>query len=123
MILMVDGTDPHFTDRITQMGMTLEGISMVGRFVGRTAGEICQGKIVGFVGSGYSSNPQIVSLGWLASIAGVTGVELCVEEPEPIPAEGCCSFDSSTTFTLLEMLRRANLLDFLCALKPADING
>jgi len=86
MILMVDGADPHFTDRITQMGMTLEGISMVGRFVGRTAAEICQGKIVSFVGSGYSSNPQIVSLGWLASIVGVTGVELCVEEPEPIPA-------------------------------------
>jgi acetoin utilization deacetylase AcuC-like enzyme len=87
IILMVDGTDPHFTDRITQMGMTLEGIRMVGRFVGRTAGEICQGKIVGFVGSGYSSNPQIVSLGWLASIAGVAGVELCVEKPEPIPPE------------------------------------
>ena len=87
MILMVDGSDPHFTDRITQMGMTLEGISMVGRFVGRTAAEICQGKLVDFVGSGYSSNPQIVSLGWLASIVGVTGVELCLEEPEPIPAE------------------------------------
>ena len=87
MILMVDGSDPHFADRITQMGMTLEGISMVGRFIGRTAGEICQGKIVDFVGSGYSSDPQIVSLGWLASIVGVTGVELCVKEPEPIPAE------------------------------------
>jgi acetoin utilization protein AcuC len=85
MILMVDGADPHFTDRITQMGMTLEGISMVGRYIGRTADEICQGKIVNFVGSGYSSNPQIVSLGWLASIVGVTGVELWVEEPEPIP--------------------------------------
>jgi acetoin utilization protein AcuC len=87
MILMVDGSDPHFTDRITHMGMTLEGISLVGEVVGRTADEICQGKIVDFVGSGYSSNPQIVSLGWLASIVGVTGVEFRVEEPEPIPAE------------------------------------
>jgi len=87
MILMVDGTDPHFTDRITQMGMTLEGISLVGSLIGRTADKICQGKIVGFVGSGYSSNPQIVSLGWLASIVGVTGIELFLEEPEPIPAE------------------------------------
>jgi acetoin utilization protein AcuC len=87
MILMVDGADPHFTDRITQMGMTLEGIRLVGRFVGRTADEICQGKMVDFVGSGYSSNPQIVSLGWLASIVGVTGVELSIKEPEPIPVE------------------------------------
>jgi acetoin utilization protein AcuC len=87
MILMVDGSDPHFTDRITHMGMTLEGIRMVGRFVGRTADDICKGKIVNFVGSGYSSNPQVVSLGWLASIVGVTGVEFRVQEPGPIPED------------------------------------
>lgn len=48
VILMVDGADPHFTDRITHMGMTLEGIRRVGRCIGRTATEICEGKIVGF---------------------------------------------------------------------------
>ena len=69
------------------MGMTLEGIKMVGRLVSQTADKICEGKIIDFVGSGYSYNPQIVSLGWLASIAGVTGLELDLEEPEPIPAE------------------------------------
>jgi acetoin utilization protein AcuC len=85
IILMVDGSDPHFTDRITQMGMTLRGITMVGTLIRQTADEICQGKIVDFVGSGYSSNPQVVSLGWLASIAGVTGMDLDLQEPEPFP--------------------------------------
>lgn len=87
IILMVDGADPHFTDRITQMGVTLEGIKKVGRTISETAEDICGGKVVDFVGSGYSTNPQIVSLGWLASIAGVTGFEPELEEPEPIPAE------------------------------------
>ena len=86
MILMVDGTDPHFTDQITQMAMTLEGIETVGRIISRTAEEICEGKLVDFVGSGYSYNPRIVSLGWLASIAGVTGVEVELTEPEQMVA-------------------------------------
>jgi acetoin utilization protein AcuC len=86
MILMVDGTDPHFTDQITQMGMTLKGIETVGRIISRTANEICEGKLVDFIGSGYSYNPRIVSLGWLASIAGVTGVEVELTELEPMPA-------------------------------------
>ena len=35
IILMVDGSDPHFTDRITQMGLTLKGIKMVAILVSR----------------------------------------------------------------------------------------
>lgn len=87
IILTVDGSDPHFTDRITQMGLTLEGIRMVGNIIRRMADKICEGKLVDFVGSGYSSDPQVVSLGWLASIGGVTGVEVELEEPQPTPAE------------------------------------
>jgi len=86
IILMVDGADPHFTDQITRMGLTLEGIETVGRIISHTADEVCEGKLVDFVGSGYSYNPQVVSLGWLASIAGVAGIEAELSEPESIPA-------------------------------------
>lgn len=85
IILLVDGSDPHFTDRITQMGMTLEGIRSVGATIRRLASKTCEGRVVDFVGSGYSSNVKIVSLGWLASIAGLTGVHVNLEEPQPIP--------------------------------------
>jgi len=85
IILMVDGSDPHFTDQITQMGLTLEGIRMVGEIASDTAHRICAGKLVDFIGSGYSPNQEIVSLGWLASMAGVTGIEVALEEPVPIP--------------------------------------
>ena len=85
IILMVDGSDPHFSDRITQMGMSLEGIRSVGAIISQLASKMCQGKVIDFIGSGYSHNLQTVSLGWLASIAGVTGAQIELEEPEPIP--------------------------------------
>jgi acetoin utilization protein AcuC len=84
IILMVDGSDPHFSDRITQMGMSLGGIRSVGAILAHLASEMCQGKVVDFVGSGYSHNLQTVSLGWLASIAGVTGTQVAIEEPEAV---------------------------------------
>lgn len=86
MVLMVDGADPHFTDRLTRMGLTLEGIRTVGALIGQLADRLCRGKIVDFIGSGYSSDPHVVSLGWLASITGVTGVELEMREPDTLPA-------------------------------------
>ena len=87
LILMVDGSDPHFTDRITQMALTLEGIYMIGKTVKKIADEVCQGKVIDFPGSGYSYHPRVVSMGWLASIAGVTGIEFETDEPIPIPEE------------------------------------
>ena len=86
IILMVDGSDPHFTDRITHMGLTLAGLRMIGAMISGKAEDVCQGRVVDFVGSGYSADLDIVSWGWLASIVGVCGIELEVAEPQPIPA-------------------------------------
>lgn len=86
IILMVDGCDTHFTDQITHMGLTLGGIQLIGEKMGQLASKICEGKIVDFVGSGYSLSPHIVSFGWLASIVGVTGVYIDLEEIEVIPS-------------------------------------
>ena len=85
IILLVDGCDTHFTDQITHMGLTLEGIRMIGEKMGQLAAKMCEGKIIDFVGSGYSHNLNTVSLGWLASIGGVTGVHVTLEEPQPLP--------------------------------------
>jgi acetoin utilization protein AcuC len=86
IILMVDGSDPHYTDRLTSMGLTLAGIRKIGEMISRKAEEVCQGRVVDFVGSGYSADLNIVSRGWLASIAGVSGIHLEVAEPGPLPA-------------------------------------
>ena len=86
IILMIDGSDPHFTDRITQMGLALRDIKLIGRMIGNLSGEICEGKLIDFIGSGYSHDPRIVSLGWLGSIAGVTGIEIEFEGYDARPA-------------------------------------
>ncbi len=85
IILLIDGSDPHFSDRITRMGLGLEGIRRIGDLVGRTAKKLCRGKVVDFIGSGYSRNRDVVTLGWLASIAGLSGLDVELEEPEPRP--------------------------------------
>jgi acetoin utilization protein AcuC len=85
ILLLVDGCDTHFTDQITQMGLTLRGIRLIGEKMGQLASDMCEGKIVDFVGSGYSRDQNIVSLGWLASITGVTGVQIGLEEIQVIP--------------------------------------
>jgi len=87
IILMVDGSDPHFTDRITQMGLTLAGIKMVASMVSETSAKICGGKLVDFVGSGYSWSLDIVSRGWLASIAGATGAEVPLVEYQQLKSD------------------------------------
>jgi acetoin utilization protein AcuC len=84
VILMVDGCDTHFSDQITHMGLTLEGIRLIGEKMGQLAARTCQGKIIDFIGSGYSRDPDIVSLGWLASMAGVTGFSMDLEEKESV---------------------------------------
>ena len=67
-----------------RLGLTLEGIRSIGSIIGQLASKICDGKVVDFIGSGYSDSLQIVSLGWLASIVGVTGIQIELEELKPI---------------------------------------
>lgn len=86
MIILVDGSDPHFMDQITRMGLTLEGIHMIGDKVGRTADRVCQGKVTVFAGSGYDPAGTLFAQGWLASICGLAGIKVDLEEPYPIPA-------------------------------------
>jgi len=86
VIIMVDGSDTHFIDRITNMGLTLQGIYMIGDKVRRTADILCQGKVVAFAGSGYDPKGILFAKGWLASICGLTGMEIHLAEPYPIPS-------------------------------------
>jgi acetoin utilization protein AcuC len=86
VIIMVDGSDTHYSDRITQMGLTLKGIYMIADRVRQIADRVCQGKVVSFAGSGYDPDGILFPLGWLASLCGLMGIELDLEEPYPVPA-------------------------------------
>ena len=85
VIIMVDGSDTHFMDEITRMGLTLKGIYMIADKVRQTADRICQGKVIAFDGSGYDLKGILFSKGWLASIYGLTGLQAELNEPYSFP--------------------------------------
>ncbi len=106
IILMVDGSDPHYTDRLTRMGLTLRGIRMIGQIISAQAEKLCDGKLVDFIGSGYSSDSRIIPMGWLASISGVSGVDLAVTEPDPVPTEFKSDHGLEETQKIIELIRK-----------------
>jgi len=87
VIIMVDGSDTHFMDQITQMGLTLNGIYLIADKVRQTADRVCQGKVIAFAGSGYDPKQILFPRGWLASICGLTGTEIDLDEPYPLPPQ------------------------------------
>jgi len=105
VIIMVDGSDIHYSDRITHMGLTLQGIHMIGDKVRCTADRICQGRVVAFAGSGYDPDGILFPMGWLASICGLTGIELELEEPYPVPIQHTTDYASQETRRIVETLR------------------
>jgi len=104
-IIMVDGSDTHYSDRITDMGLTLQGIHMIGDKVRSAADRICQGKVVAFAGSGYDPDGILFPMGWLASICGLTGIELDLEEPYPVPVGHTTDYAALETTRIVEALR------------------
>jgi acetoin utilization protein AcuC len=81
IIVRNGGSDPYLNDQLTQLGLPIKGFRMIGEKV-RALAELCQGKEIDLIASGY--NEKILPYAWLALIAGLGGIELPVEEPEHI---------------------------------------
>jgi acetoin utilization protein AcuC len=82
IIVRNGGSDPHFADSLTSLGLPLRGFRMIGEKV-REMAEICGGRVIDLTASGYNLN--VLPYGWLALIAGLFGKEVDLEEPEPPP--------------------------------------
>ncbi len=105
IIIMVDGSDPHFRDQLTRMGLTLQGIHMIGDKVRSAAEQVCQGKVIAFAGSGYDPAGTLFPRGWLASTCGLVGIEADLEEPYPIPAGHTRDYAALETRRIVEAIR------------------
>jgi acetoin utilization protein AcuC len=81
LVIRNGGSDPHPSDQITQLGLTLDGFRYIGKSV-REIAEICNGKEVDFICSGYK--PEVLSRAWSALIAGLAGVDVSLDEPFPL---------------------------------------
>ena len=84
IIIRNGGSDPHFSDGLTSLGLSVKGFRMLGERV-REMAKICDGKVIDLIASGY--NETVLPYAWLALIAGLTGSKMKIQEPEPIPAQ------------------------------------
>ena len=82
IIIRNGGSDPHFEDSLTNLGLTLKGFEMIGQKV-REMSEVCGGKEIDMIGSGY--NKEILPHAWLSLIAGLADFKISLPEPTPVP--------------------------------------
>jgi acetoin utilization protein AcuC len=82
IIIRNGGSDPHFSDHLTNLGLTIEGFKMIGQKV-RNLAEICDGREIDLIASGY--NLKILPFAWTSLISALIGKEIKIEEPFPIP--------------------------------------
>jgi acetoin utilization protein AcuC len=81
LVIRNGGSDPHPSDKITQLGLTLQGFRKIGLWV-RKISELCDGKEVDLICSGY--RPEVLSRAWSAIILGLADIDIELEEPFPL---------------------------------------
>jgi len=82
IIIRNGGSDPHFADKLTNLGLQSNDFFMIGKRTSQLA-EVCGGKLIDLICSGY--NMGILPNSWLASICGLADIGIHIEEPQPIP--------------------------------------
>lgn len=80
-IIRNGGSDPHSDDGLTDLGLPVRGFRMIGEKVKSLADEVCGGKELDLIASGY--NKRVLPYCWLALVSGLAGWNTEVEEPEP----------------------------------------
>ncbi len=81
IIIRNGGSDPHASDVLTNLGLQVKDFRMIGEQV-REMAEACQGSEIDLIASGYTQ--RFLSPAWLALICGLTGIDIEIEEPEPV---------------------------------------
>lgn len=86
VILANGGSDPHFADILGSLTLTVDGFFDLSRLIVKVSEEVCHGKVVLHIGSGY--NPSILPNCWYALAAGVSGLnKIGVKDATKPPVE------------------------------------
>ncbi len=78
IIIRNGGSDPHFSDGLTSLGLSVEGFRMIGAKA-REMSQVCEGKNIDLIASGY--NKTVLPYSWLALIYGLAGIEVKISDP------------------------------------------
>ncbi|XOB42678.1 MAG: hypothetical protein ACKKMP_01330 [Candidatus Nealsonbacteria bacterium] len=82
IIIRNGGSDPHFADGLTNLGLTLNGFKMIGEKVRKLANEVCGGKEIDLIASGY--NQKILPSAWLSLISGLCNLSIEIKEDKKV---------------------------------------
>lgn len=82
-IIRNGGSDPHFADELTNLGLTVEGFRMIGEKVNQLSATTCDGKVLDLIASGY--NRSVLPHSWMALLSGLANLEITIEEPVTVP--------------------------------------
>jgi acetoin utilization protein AcuC len=77
------GSDPHYIDSLTNLGLTIEDFRMIGGKL-RKMSEICGGKEIDLIASGYTR--AVLPYCWMALIAGLADFNIKIEKQVQLPA-------------------------------------
>jgi acetoin utilization protein AcuC len=103
MLVRNGGSDPHFNDGLTYLGLTIAGFKMLGEKV-RTVSAICEGKQIDLIASGY--NQAVLPYAWLSLLSGIADFPLSIEEPADIPQRFRRDHALAETEEVIEEVRR-----------------
>ncbi|MCX8034395.1 MAG: histone deacetylase [Thermodesulfovibrio sp.] len=82
IIIRYGGSDPYWNDSLTYLGLKIADFKKIGQYTKELA-NLCDGKVIDAIASGY--NEKAIGPGWLSLICGLCGIDIEIEEPEPIP--------------------------------------
>lgn len=103
LIIRYGGSDPHYLDELTNLGLTLEGFKMLGEQVNKLSKELTEGRSIDLLLSGY--NTKVLPFAWSALISGLLGLNMDLTElkEESLPPEDS---QLSQTREILNELKR-----------------
>jgi len=82
IIIRNGGSDPHFSDPLTNLNLTLEGFKLIGEKVKKLS-KICKEKEIDLIASGY--NLKTLKYCWSAMISKLLGIEIELVDPMGSP--------------------------------------
>lgn len=77
IIIRNGGSDPHFSDPLTNLNLTLHGFKLIGNKVRKLA-KVCGGREIDLIASGYNLN--ILPAAWTSLLSGLLGIEVEIKE-------------------------------------------
>ena len=78
VIVRYGGSDPHYMDGLTNLGLSIKSFRMIGEDVRELSRNTCNGKVIDLITSGY--NMEILPLAWSSLISGLLDIDIDIAE-------------------------------------------